>query len=290
MLSTAPILFYSELTQRHIELNFILFKVIPVNFGTSSQQFVSESVFKNFSGTQAVVLTTLVTYLTVGFIEEVSKYWVLRHSSRDFFRSIDDVLQLSIIVALGFAFAENLVNPTYFVGFVQQYLLSPAGPQWGPFIGSVVGRSVLTIMVHILSTGVTGYFFGLAFYASPLIRDQFEHGKFHPVIESMHRMLSLRTERIYARYQILIGLTCAIISHGLFDFTVTLPDVLPGNPATVGQLLGSPPQSFLNTLSITLLPSVLYVVGGFWLLAYLFQRKEDMKDFGQVVDTQTYVS
>lgn len=290
MLSTAPILFYSELTNRGIELNFFLFRIVPVHFGSSSEQFVAESIFKNFTGTHAIVLTTLMTYLMVGLIEEISKYWVLRHSSRDFFRSIDDVLQLSIIVALGFAFAENIVNPSYFVGFVQKYLLAPGGPQWGTFIGSTVGRSVLTVMVHVLSTGVIGYFFGLAFFASPLIRDQFQRGTFHPIFESVHRLLSLRTERMYARCHILFGLTVAIVLHGLFDFIVTLPDVLPGNPSTVGQLLGSPPQSFLSSISITLLPSILYVVGGFWLLAYLFERKEDMKEFGQVVETQAFVS
>ncbi|MSR67764.1 PrsW family intramembrane metalloprotease [Candidatus Peribacteria bacterium] len=290
MLSTVPILFYSELTMRSIQLNFFIFKIVPINYGTSSTDFVSQSVFKSFSGTSSIVLTTLVTYLMVGVIEEISKYWVLRHSSKEFFRSVDDALQLAIVVAIGFAFAENLVNPTYFVGFVRDYLMTPESPEWGSFIGNVIGRSVLTNMVHIVSTGVLGYYFGLAFFASPLIRDQFAQGSTHPIISVIHRMLNIRSEWIYAKTQMALGLFFAIVLHGVFDFTVSLSEVLPGHPTTIGALLGSNQDSFLHNIAITLVPSVLYVVGGFWLLVTLFEWKEDRKDFGAVVETQTFVS
>lgn len=286
MLSTVPILFYSELVQRGTQLNFFLFKVIPISFGSSARDFTKQSLLQSFEGTTSVVLATLVTYLIVGVIEELSKGWVLRHSSKSFFRSIDDVLQLSIIVALGFAFAENIANPTYFVGFVQQFILSPSGLQLGPLIGSVVGRSVLTMMVHILSTGVLGYFLGLSLFASPLMRSQFEAGTMHPVLQSLHRILALKTDRLYARMQCIVGYTLSFIIHGIFDFIVSISEVLPGNPSTIGQLIGSKPGSALSGIPITLLPSLLYVIGGFWLLAYLFQRKEDMREFGQIIDVE----
>ena len=291
MLSTVPILFWNELMIRGIQLNFFIFKVVPVSFGSSSQQFVSGSeIFQGVSAKTGILLTTLVTYLIVGVIEEASKFWVLRHSSRDFFRSIDDTLQLAIVVALGFAFAENLANPTYFIGFVKQYLVMPPSPMWGPLIGSVFGRAVLTTMVHVLSTGVLGYFFGLAFFASPLIRDQFTKGKGHPVMWVIHRMLSVRTEAVFSKTQLVTGILLAIVLHGCFDFIVSLPDVLPNHPATLGALLEMPPSSFLYGIGITVIPSLLYVVGGFWLLTYLFERKEDMKEFGAVVDSQSFVS
>jgi hypothetical protein len=137
--------------------------------------------------------------------------------------------------------------------------------------------------------GVLGYFFGLAFFASPLIRDQFAQGNVHPVINAVRKLLDLRTEAVYSKFQMIVGLTVSIILHGLFDFTVTLPDVLPGNPATIGALIGADQHSFLNGIAITLVPAVLYVVGGLWLLVYLFARKEDMKEFGTVVETQAFV-
>lgn len=290
MLSTVPILFYHELMVRGIELNFFLFKVVPISFGGSSETFVAESIFKNATGNISIILVTLVTYLIVGVIEEISKYWVLRHSSHEFFRSIDDTLQLAIIVALGFAFAENLANPTYFVGFVKNYLLESPSPQWGPLIGAVFGRGILTMMVHILSTGVLGYYFGLAFFASPLLRKQFEAGRTHPIVFAMHRMLNLRTETLFARVQMAKGLFFAIVLHGLFDFIVSLPEVLPGNPNTVGALLGMADDHFLSNIGVVLVPALLYVVGGFWLLSVLFEREEDMKEFGNIVEAQSFVS
>lgn len=289
MLSTVPILFYAALMQRGVELNFFLFKVVPLSYGGSSTSFVEQSVlFGGITGLRTAVIATLITYLIVGIIEEVSKYWVLRYSSAPFFRSIDDALQLSIIVAIGFAFAENLVNPTYYVGFVQNYLLVQ-NPMWGQFIGNVVGRAVLTNMVHILSTGVLGYFFGLAFFASPLLKERFSKGRVHPFIQWVHRLLDMKAETIFSRYKLTQGMLCAVLLHGIFDFVVSLPDILPGNPATIGALIGSSP-GILHSISITFLPSILYVVGGCWLLVSLFARKEDMKEFGAVVETQTFVS
>ncbi len=290
MLSTVPILFYHELMNRGIELNFFVFKIVPVSFGSAAQQFVTGTAFTGVGTVPAAVLGTLLTYLIVGFIEEVSKFWVLRHGATQFFRSIDDTLQLAIVVAIGFAFAENLVNPVYFVGFVQNYLLAAGGPQWASFIANVIGRSVLTIMVHILSTGVLGYFFGLAFFSSPLLRDQFAKGNVHPVLQWLHRTLRLKAEVIYSRYKIAQGLVAAIVIHGIFDFIVSLPEILPGNPRTIGALLHLAPTSFLQDISLTMVPAIVYVVGGCWLLLYLFARKEDMKEYGAIMESQTFVS
>lgn len=106
----------------------------------------------------------------------------------------------------------------------------------------------------------------------------------------IHRMLSVRTEAVFSKTQLVTGILLAIVLHGCFDFIVSLPDVLPNHPATLGALLEMPPSSFLYGIGITVIPSLLYVVGGFWLLTYLFERKEDMKEFGAVVDSQSFVS
>ena len=290
MLSTAPILFYSALVDHGAQLNFFLFRVIPLNFSASSEAFAKGVLFQGSSPTATAIIAAIVTYLIVGVIEETSKFWVLRRSSQSLFRSIDDVLQLAIVVALGFAFAENLANPTYFVGFVKRFLLAPPTPAWGAFIGSVVGRGVLTTMVHIVSTGVLGYFTGLALYASPVLRDRFSRSSFHPVLDLLHRMLVMRTDMIYARTQVFLGLVVSFVLHGVFDFTVSLAEILPGRPETVGQLLGMPPASALDAVPITLLPAALYIVGGFWLLVYLFERAENLKDYGNIVQQSVTVA
>lgn len=299
MLSTVPILFYSELTKRSVELNFFFFKIVPLNFNTTSDQFVSQSIFRDSSGVQSVLLTTLVTYLLVGVIEEISKFWVLRRSGRQLFRSIDDALQLAIIIAIGFAFAENLANPNYYVGFVKDYLLTPSSPDWTSFIGGVVGRAVLTTMVHVLSTGILGYFFGLALFAPQVLGERLRRGHVYSIALAVHRIFSLsfdditshlRADKVFAVEQLTIGLVASIGAHGVFDFMVTLPEVLPGNPDTVGALLGSTPSSFLHGVSLVLLTSLLYILGGFWFLTYLFGRAEDTKDRGVILEKTLVVS
>ncbi len=299
MLSTVPILFYSELTKRSVELNFFFFKIVPLNFNTTSGQFVSTSIFQHATGVQSVLLTTLVTYLLVGVIEEVSKFWVLKKSGPQFFRSVDDALQLAIIIAIGFAFAENLANPNYYVGFVKDFLLTPSTPAWGSFIGSVVGRAVLTTMVHVLSTGILGYFFGLVLFAPQIVNERFQRSRGYSLVLAVHRILSLsfgdvashlRADRVFATTQLALGLTASIVVHGLFDFIVTLPEVLPGKPETVGALLGVASTSFLHSISLVLVAALLYVLGGFWLLSYLFGRTEDMKERGMMLETQMVVS
>jgi RsiW-degrading membrane proteinase PrsW (M82 family) len=285
MLSTAPILFYDLIQRKGIELHFFLFRVAPENLNVSSKAFVSDTIV-GVPGIHGTVLVTLVSFLLVGTIEELSKNWVVRKSDRNFFSSIDDVIELSIIAAIGFAFAENVVNPTYFSGFVQNYLIDPPKPLWGIFLGGVLGRAVITNMVHIVSSGLFGYYYGLAFYASPVLRDEENEGRRHPIILLLHRILHVKSETIYYEEKIVEGFLVAIGVHGLFDFLVTLPEVLPGNPQTIGDLLGI--GGALGGISLFLVPSLLYTVGGWLLLVYLFNKKENLKEFGHVVDTQVF--
>ena len=106
----------------------------------------------------------------------------------------------------------------------------------------------------------------------------------------LHRMFAIKTEAVFSRIQIVFGIVAAITLHGIFDFIVTLPEVLPGNPSTVGALLGMPQDAVLSGIGIVLIPALLYVVGGFWLLSYLFERKENIKEYGARVESQSFVS
>ncbi len=288
MLSTAPILFYDTLVRRNTELQFFLFKITPENFASTSSAFVSGNL-ASFTGLRSTLAATLLSFLIVGFIEETSKFWVLRKSGERFFSSIDDVLQLGIIVAIGFAFAENVLNPSYFVGFVREYIMASGGPNWGGFLGNVLGRAILTNMVHILSSGVLAYFYGLALFAGPLLEETTRHGLGHPFADLLHRLFRLPTKAVFRRQMLIMGFLAALALHGLFNFLVTLPDLLPGNPRTLGDLVGAAPGSPLHLIALLVVPSLFYVVGGFWILSLLFERKESMKERGCLVTVDTFV-
>lgn len=289
MLSTAPILFYDAMVRHGVELQFFLFRIVPENFNRSSSVFVTGNMIPT-AGLQTTLMTTFVSFIIVGLIEEVSKFWVLKKSGKQFFSSVDDVMQLSIIVAIGFAFAENVLNPTYFVGFVKDFLITPVSPDWGGFIGNVLGRAILTNMVHILSTGVLGYFYGRVLFAEPLMMEAKKEGHTPIIPRILHTVMRMPEKVIYRREMMIIGMLIAIVLHGLFNFLVTLPDLLPGNPVTLGDLFHSSPNSPLHYIALLLIPSLLYVVGGFWLLSTLFYMKENLKKRGHIVPTDTFVT
>ncbi len=287
MLSTAPILFYDYIVRKGFTLDFFLFKVTPESFMRSSQTFASQALTGQLGVLSASTAAAIVSFLIVGIIEEISKNWVMRASDRAYFTSIDDVMQLSIIAAIGFAFAENIVNPQYFIAFVKEYLVSPVHPEWGTFLASIFGRSVITNMVHITSSGVLGYFYGLAFFAQPLLVEDRAQGKRHHVLGALHRIFQVRRARLFQDQMIFRGLLFAILLHSFFNIIVSLSDILPGQPQTIGGLLhyGGP----LSNLSIVAVPAMLYVFGGWFLLLFLFRRREGLLEYGHKMHEELFV-
>jgi RsiW-degrading membrane proteinase PrsW (M82 family) len=287
MLSTVPILFYDLLVRGGAKFQFFLFTITPESFSRSSHSFVSGQLALG-GGVQSLVWTTLVSFLIVGVIEELSKYWVLNHSGRTAFRSIDDALEMAILVAIGFAFAENVVNPVYFGGFVREYLMNTGSPDVLGFLSNMLGRSILTSMVHILSTGVIGYFLGLAVFAEPYLVEQRSHGKKFAWLTRLEAIFQVKQILIFRILMISAGIAIGVLLHAGFNFMVTLPDILPSHPETLGDLFGIS-MPLLQKIPLLIFPSMLYVVGGFWLLTSLFLRRENMEDRGHPVVTEVFV-
>lgn len=289
ILSTVPILFYDALVRSGAKLPFFFFTITPQSFQQSTQSFVS-TYWADLSPMQSSITVIALSFLLVGLIEEGSKFWMLRKSGQRFFASIDDAMQLAILVGIGFAFAENIVNTAYFTSFVREHLLTPGKRDWMAFLGNITGRSVLTSMVHIVSTGLIGYFLGLAVFAGPLLQEQRASGKQHRFLAYFHRLLGLPERFLFRQKMLLTGYVLGSSLHALSNFLVTLPDVLPGNPRTLGDLLQSGPSSPLHFVAILLVPMLFYVVGGYWLLTYLFGQKENMQERGYLLPVETFVT
>ena len=288
MLSTLPILFYDNLLRKGVELQFFLFRLTPESFNSTSQGFVHGNL-TGMTSMQSALMVTLVSFIIVGIIEEASKYWVVSRSGKTLFTSIDDVLELSIIAAIGFAFAENIVNPSYFSGFIREYLFGPQRDVLG-FISNVMGRSVLTSMVHILSTGIMGYFLGLAIFAGPYLEERHAKGRGYRFLAAVHKALHIREISVFRFQMLATGFLLAVTFHTLFNFMVTVPEMLPMQPQTFGDLFGDKVPGFVGGIPLLLLPSVFYVVGGFWLLTALFMRKESMEERGHLVTAEVFVA
>jgi len=194
----------------------------------------------------------ILTFVGVGVMEEVAKFWMMKVIGKRFFKSIDDVIVLAIVAALGFAFFENMV---YFTNQFGQL----ANAQFALF---VLSRVTIVTMVHVLCSGILGYYFGMAFFADPVLALEHARKKTHPFLDFFHKALHLKKSVIYHDEMIMKGLLLSVGLHALYDFFL-----FPG--------LG------LSSVALVIM-MLLYFFGGYRFLIYLLRKKEDQIELGMV--------
>jgi len=210
--------------------------------------------------------------LMIGAVEEFAKHLVVRFSDENKFRNINDAIEFSIIVALGFAFLENILY------FVDRIWLAPCNnvdikageclfnPNTGTYTHQVgylllpfIFRSFFSTLAHVVSSGLFGYFYGLAVFASEEVK---EYAKRPPTLNFklltwMHRILHLKANTIYREEKIMEGAIVAMLYHGLFDF-----------------ILDDHISAFLGTRIMFVMMSALTFVG-LLILFHLFHKPEN---------------
>ena len=150
----------------------------------------------------------------LAFAEEYSKHLIVRFTDDDSIRSINDSIEFSIIVGLAFAFAENVL--LYFPR------LLAAGD-----MPSLLLRSVLTVLMHAVASGILGYFYGLAHFSAEEVRHR--HGGRGPLYRLLHRVFLLRRENLYHEAKMFEGLVLAGAYHAAFN--------LAANQGQIGAML-----------------------------------------------------
>lgn len=215
-------------------VNLIFFKVSLVDFRSNIEGLIAHTV-----------LATFFTFLGVGAMEEYLKFWIMRLIGKNWFQSIDDVIHLAIVSALGFAFLENLL---YFSANWDKMNVA------GFFVFALMRVTVVT-MVHMLCSGILGYYYGMAFFASPMLKIQYVKKKTHPIIFFFKKLLHSRGASIYYDEMYSIGLVLSMLVHAIYDFFFTIEFKILGIPATIPILF-------------------LYLFGGYWFLMRLLRRKD----------------
>lgn len=173
--------------------------------------------------------------MMVGAVEEYAKHLVLRFSDENKFRSIGDAIEFSILVALGFAFLENILY------FVDRIWLTPCTNseiaqgiclfekttgayqhQIGALLWPVIFRSIFSTLAHVVSSGMFGYFYGLAYFASDNIRAYAKRPKAlkTKVMIFFHRILQFKGYTLLHEEKLLEGAILAMVFHGTFDFVL----------------------------------------------------------------------
>jgi hypothetical protein len=138
----------------------------------------------------------------LAFAEEYSKHLIVRFTDDDSIRSINDAIEFSIIVGLAFAFAENVL--LYFPRLLAQ-----------GDTATLLLRSVLTVLMHVVASGILGYFYGLAHFSAAEVRRG--HGGRGPLYRLLHKVFLFRRERLYHEAKLFEGLVLAGAYHAAFN-------------------------------------------------------------------------
>ncbi len=152
-----------------------------------------------------VIGTILGSILFLAIIEEYIKHLIVYITDDKKIKGIDDAITLSIVVGLAFAFIENII-----------YSLV-AGD-----IGIIFYRSMVSIPIHLVASGIFGYYYGLAHFAKPITKleggDKTYRGKLLP------KLLTLKRSTVYREEKIIEGIFFATLFHAfmnlLFEFSL----------------------------------------------------------------------
>jgi len=147
-------------------------------------------------------------FVMVGILEEFVKHLVLRFSDEYKIHSVSEAIQFSIIVALGFAFVENIL---YFTQVFETQLA--VGWQ---FFMLIALRSVLSVGAHVSFSAILGYYYGLAKFSSEIWQHQ-ELCQRYGWLEKVHRKIGIRCETLFHDEKMMEGVFLAMGAHAIFN-------------------------------------------------------------------------
>lgn len=192
-----------------------------------------------FSTFGFIPLDVILTFMIVGVIEEVTKLWAVKVTDKRRICSIDDAIEMCIMAALGFSFAENIL---YFYN-----IISSRGVEdiMYPFIF----RSLFSTFAHVMFSGILGYYYGLALFATEVVKEEHRQKKMW-FTRLFARILHLKKSTVFHEEKMAQGLFIAIILHAVFNIFLEM------------------------SWTFLLVP---FLTGGFIYVSYLLEKKEDHK-------------
>lgn len=120
-------------------------------------------------------LDIIYIFLIIGVLIEYNKNLLVRFIGKNFFSSLNDVVDLSFATALGFTAMENIIV---------FYFLFSGDFEYGAsieIIKNILTQILFILPVHLVASGVFGYYYGLSLFALPEERKYL--GKIYPYIQ-----------------------------------------------------------------------------------------------------------
>ncbi len=240
------------------KLDFGFFELTPVDFQENIGGWV-----------QNRLLSIFLVAMSIGLIEEYLKHWVVKKSDHNYFDSVNDVIELSIIAALGFAFTENMI-------YLLREIITHGMTQ--KFFSLFILRSLFVVFVHVLCSGIYGYYYGVGYYARPILEEDEHEGRKRWIPNFLHRLIHWKKARIFHDEMIALGLIISVVIHGLFDFFMSVN-------WSVGSMLG---VASLEKVGIHIIVLPAYLIFGLLYLAKIFQKKRYHEHFGHLTVQKVY--
>jgi RsiW-degrading membrane proteinase PrsW (M82 family) len=166
----------------------------------------------------AIIHTMIGVILFLAIIEEYVKHLTVRFIDDKKIKDVDDAITLSIVVGLAFSFIETII---YALSIKDMSLILP--------------RALLTMPVHVVASGIFGYYYGLARFASPIIKADSRKKKYQVRFKWFYTLLRMKKSEAYEEEKTAQGLVMATIFHTtanvLFELNyafVTVPLIVVG--------------------------------------------------------------
>lgn len=146
-------------------------------------------------------------FVIVGILEEFVKHLCVRFSDEFKMDTVQDAISFSIIVALGFAFVENIL-------YISNMMESGAqGQQLWTFIAL---RSTISVAAHVCFSAILGYYYGMSQFACEIYQTEEQERK-HPGIKLFHQIMHLKETTCFKEETLLVGMLIAMVTHAIFN-------------------------------------------------------------------------
>lgn len=155
----------------------------------------SEKILEKFLDV-SIIYTTVGVIMFLAVIEEYVKHLMVRFVDDKKIKDVDDAITLSIIVGLAFSFIETII---YAINVGDMAIVLP--------------RAMLTMPIHVICSGIFGYYYGLARYAKPILEAQHKQKKYQIKFKWLHTVLRMKKSDIYEEEKTAQGLVLATLFH-----------------------------------------------------------------------------
>ncbi len=143
-----------------------------------------------------IISTVLGSALFLVVMEEYIKHLIVRFVDDKQLKDVDDAITLSIMVGLAFALIETLMYAV----------------KGGDF-SLVLYRAILSLPIHLIASGIFGYYYGLAHFADPLTQAEHKSKIVRLVIKGLKIALTFKRSTVYGEEKIVEGLALATLFH-----------------------------------------------------------------------------